>query len=301
MKGPDALAIDVGGTRIRAAIVTRDGQLLCRGETATPATLGAKETVECIIALSREVMGAEHAPKVVGICAPGPLDVGRGLALATPTIKGFDAGYPLRDRIAEALALPVFLDHDGHAAALAEWRFGAGRDQQNMVYITVSTGIGGGAIVDGRLQRGRMGMATHVGHMTVAPSGPICMCGNRGCWEALASGPALQAQARRLGFADGKEAFRAARAGEARAIALIADQARWLALGIVNLIHIYSPDCVVIGGGVGEELDLMRGILEEEIEQRALPPFRRTTVHKARLRGNAGLVGAALVGFDGLS
>ncbi len=295
--GQNALGIDIGGTRMRAAIVAADGTVLSRADCPTPAS-AAPDTIVARLATLVLQAGQGHAPGTViaaGVCAPGPLDVTRGMAIATPTIAGF-VNYPLRDKIAAAIGLPTYLEHDGHAAAFGEWTFGAGRGHANMVYVTISTGIGGGAIVDGALQRGRHGMAAHVGHMTIDPTGPRCACGNHGCWEALAAGPAFATVARAAGFSDGADVFAAARAGDANAAGLIKDQSRWLAIGLVNLIHIYSPDLVVLGGGVTNGLDLMRPHLQSQIALRAMPPFRDVPFVQAQLRDNAGLVGAAALG-----
>jgi glucokinase len=223
------------------------------------------------------------------------LDTAQGLALNSPTIDGF-RDFPLRDRVAQALGLPAYLDHDGQAAAYGEWLHGAGRGTQNMVYVTVSTGIGGGAIVDGRLQHGHRGMAAHVGHMTIQPDGPVCNCGNPGCWEALAAGPAFARAARAAGFADGADAFAACAAGDAEALQVVRVQARWLALGLVNLAHIYSPKVLVLGGGVTVGLEIMRPHIAAEFARRAMPPFRAIPFVRAELQDNAGLIGAAALG-----
>lgn len=296
--GIDTLAIDIGGTRIRAAVVSPQGQVLTRAEGPTPARAHG-DAVVATIAMVAEQARQGRPVNAAGVCAPGPLDATRGIAQATPTIDGF-RDYPLRDRIEQALHLPTFLDHDGHAAAYGEWLHGAGQGVQTMVYVTISTGIGGGAIVDGRLQRGRNGMAGHVGHMTVQPDGPVCNCGNEGCWEAVAAGPAFAAAARAAGFADGAATFAAATAADPAAMALVEAEARWLGLGLVNLIHIYSPDLVVLGGGVTAGLDLMRPFIADEITRRAMIPFRDTPFVRASLLDNAGLVGAAALGRLGL-
>ena len=291
------LGIDIGGTTLRAAVVAQGGTILSRAQCPTPATAPP----DAIVAALAEIVAKAtrgHDPATVvaaGVCAPGPLDARRGIALGTPTIPGF-ANYPLRDRIAAAIGLPTYLDHDGHAAAFGEWKFGAGRGFANMVFVTVSTGIGGGAIVDGSLQRGRMGMAAHVGHMTIAADGPRCACGNHGCWEALAAGPAFSAAARGHGFADGAAVFIAARTHDAKAVELVRQQSRWLGIGLVNLLHVYSPDIIVLGGGVMAGLDLMRPFMQTHIAANAMPHFRDVPFVQGRLSDNAGLIGAALLG-----
>jgi glucokinase len=163
--------------------------------------------------------------------------------------------------------------------------------------VTVSTGIGAGVVTGGRLQRGHRGMAGHAGHMTVAPDGPVCACGNRGCWEALASGPAFAARAQAAGFADGAAAFAAARAGDTVARALSDALARDLGLGLTNLLHLFSPERIVLGGGMSAGLDLLAPGIAAHIARAALAPFRGVPVLPAALGDNAGLVGAAALAF----
>jgi glucokinase len=287
----DTLAIDIGGTRIRAAVVTAGGQLLTRAEAPTPARAHGDAVVLAVKTVADMALQGQSVA-AAGICAPGPLDVARGIAQATPTIDGF-RDYPLRERLAAALGLPVTLDHDGHAATCGEWLHGAGQGAANMVYVTISTGIGGGAVVDGRLQRGRMGMAGHVGHMTVAPEGPVCNCGNRGCWEAMAAGPAFATAARAAGFPGGAAVFAAARLGDAAALGVVAVEGGWLGLGIVNLLHIHSPELVVLGGGVMTGFDLLLPHVRAGISRRAMVPFRDIPVVRAALMDDSGLIGAA--------
>lgn len=297
MARPLTLGIDIGGTRIRAAVVAEDGTLLSRAEGVTP----ARDTGDAVVAavarmVAQALRGHDRADILAaGVGAPGPLDAERGIAQATPTIDGF-RDFPIRDRIAEAIGLPTYLEHDGHAAAFGEWVHGAGRGTANMVFVTVSTGIGGGAIVDGRLQRGRKGQSAHVGHMTLLPDGPICNCGNPGCWEALASGPAFALAARAAGYADGAAAFAAAAAGQAAAVRVVNVQARWLAIGLVNLAHIYAPEILILGGGVAAGLDQMRPVIAAEYARRAMSPFRDIPFVRAALGNNAGLIGAAALG-----
>ena len=297
MSAKPTLGIDIGGTRLRAALVAMDGTLLSRAEGVTPARDSGQAVVDAVAKVVAQAVQGHDATQILaaGIGAPGPLDALRGIAQATPTIDGF-RDFPVRDRIAKAIGLPTYLDHDGHAAAFGEWKHGAGRGFDNMVYVTISTGIGGGAIVDGRLQRGRRGQAAHVGHMTLLPDGPVCNCGNRGCWEALASGPAFGRAAQLAGYEGGAAAFAAALAGEAQAKTVVDQQARWLAIGMVNLAHVYSPDILILGGGVTAGLDQMRPVIAQEFGLRAMSPFRDIPFVRAALLDNAGLIGAAALG-----
>jgi glucokinase len=245
----------------------------------------------------------------VGVCAPGPLDAEAGVVWCIPTLPGW-VDIPLAEWLHEALGRPVTLENDGVSAAIGEWRFGAGRGLSDFVYITVSTGIGGGVIADGRVLRGRGRLAAHVGHMTIDPQGAVCTCGNRGCWEALASGTALRDYARELAVRapesvlsrrgvsiDARAVVEAARAGDELALQLVAREAELLGIGIVNLLHLYSPAAVVIGGGLSNGFDLLHAGIAGQLRARALPPFRDIPVVPAELGQDAGVVGAASLVF----
>ena len=194
--------------------------------------------------------------------------------------------------------MPVVLENDGIAAANGEWRFGAGRGLPHLVYVTVSTGIGGGVVADGRLLRGHRGMAGHVGHMILQPDGPRFGAGTPGSFEAMAAGPMLAEAARAAGFADGPAVVAAARAGDPAALAVMDREAKWLGTGFVSLLHLYSPERLIVGGGVGQALDLMADRIRERIAALALPPFRGVPVVPAALGDDAGLVGVAALALD---
>lgn len=304
-----AIGIDLGGTRIRGALLTREGEVLARRTAATPATEGAEAVVAAIAALVRAVAQEAEGEAVVGVglSAPGPLDAENGLALATPTIAGF-TNFPLRDRVRQETGYRVVLETDAIAACIGEWRFGAGVGLSNMVYVTVSTGIGGGAVVDGRVLRGRKGMAAHVGHMTVVRDGERCACGNRGCFEAYASGTALVARARRLAAArrgsvlgedaTGEEIFRAAAEGDGLARELVDEEAALLGMGFATLLHLYSPELIVVGGGMSNQFAVLRAGIVAAMERGAMTPFRDVPVVAAKLGDNAGLVGVGAVAFE---
>lgn len=295
MSGGVALAVDVGGTRLRAALVDAEGRVMHRQSSRTPADEGAEGVVAAIASACRAVMKeAGHPPGLsLGLCAPGPLDAKRGIALSTPTIRGF-TNFPLRQAVSDALGLPVVIENDGPCAALGEWLCGAGRGVENFVYVTISTGIGGGIVSEGKLLRGRLGLAGHIGHIPVNPGGGnICFCGQPGCWEAEASGTALHKKAAAAGFADLAEAFAQASAGDARAIAFADAAAASIALGLAGVIHVLSPERVVIGGGVANALPLLKPMILAHLEARLMPPFRGIEIVQAALGDDPGLVGAA--------
>ncbi len=294
-----AVAVDLGGTQVRAALVDQTGAVLRRAAMATAAQGGpAAVTGQIAEAAAKVSQGVERARIVgLGICSPGPIDTERGVALGIPTLKGFEDA-PLKAMIGEATGLGVAIENDGIAAALGEWRFGAGRGLSNLVYVTVSTGIGGGVVMDGRLAHGRKGLSAHIGHMTIVRDGELCACGNLGCWEAYANGAAFS---RRAGpGADGapRTVFAAAEAGDARALDLVAQEADWLGVGIANLLHLYSPEAVIVGGGLSNGLALMAPGIEARIRRAAMAPFRDIPVLRAALGDNSGLVGAAALAFD---
>lgn len=307
-----AVGIDLGGTELRAGLVGEDGRILAQESTGTDVAAGPAAAVQTMAAMARAVSrGVEHVVGI-GLCAPGPLDGGRGILLTPPTLPGWD-GAPLAEPLAALAGLPVFLENDGHAAAIGEWRHGAAQGLDDFVYVTVSTGIGGGIVSGGRLLRGRLGLAGHVGHMTVSDTSEPCACGNRGCWEALASGTALGLAARAAmpahpgslvaklaegGPASARHVGEAARRGDALALDLVAAEARWLGIGLVNLLHLFSPRRIVLGGGVSALLDLLEPGIRAEINTRALRHFRDVELVRARLGAAAGIIGAAALAFD---
>jgi glucokinase len=290
-----ALAVDVGGTRTRAALVNAEGRVMHRQSLATPADQGAKAVVAAIASACRAVMaecGAIPGLKL-GLCAPGPIDARRGLALATPTIRGF-TNFPLRQAVEDALGLSVTIENDGPCAALGEWTCGAGQGCDDFVYVTISTGIGGGIVSEGRLLRGRLGLAGHIGHIPIkSDGGAICFCGQPGCWEAEASGSALQVKARAAGFEGLGDAFSRAAAGEDRGLAFADAAATDIALGLAAVIHVLSPERIVIGGGVGNALPVLGPMLRRYVDARVLPPFRGVAILPAALGDDSGLAGAA--------
>ena len=289
-----ALAIDLGGTQLRAALVNEAGQLLSRASLATDVQGGPKAVLKQMLQAADAAGFSKSREQITGcgICAPGPLDSDTGTIIGIPTLPGWE-GFPLRAALAEALGLPVILENDGIAAANGEWKFGAGRGLAHLVYVTVSTGIGGGVVVDGRLMRGRRGMAGHIGHLMIDPNGPRCACGGRGCFEAHASGTALSAEGRAHGFADAKSIVAAARAGNEAARALLDQEAGFLAYGFASLLHLYSPQKLIIGGGVSQALDLMAARIRARLSELVMPPFRDVEVVRAALGDDAGLAGMA--------
>jgi glucokinase len=309
-----ALAIDLGGTQLRAALVSSAGDILSFAVEPTRANDGPDAVIAQICALLEGALrqNPELTPTGIGIAAPGPLDPQSGVVIAPPTLRGWH-NVPLADIIGQRFALPVKLENDANAAALGEWRFGAGRGTGSMVFVTVSTGIGGGVIADGRILHGRRGLAAEIGHMTITNEGERCFCGAIGCFEAVASGTALgrRATARTKPFdgsamralsanadVSGRNVVDAARNGDALALELLEDEAHWLGIGFTNLLHLYSPDVIVMGGGISHGFDLLQEGIGTTIRNRAMPAYRTVPIVTAQLGHHAGLVGAASMVFQ---
>lgn len=300
-----AIALDLGGTQVRAALVD-GGTVVKRAAMKTDVAGGPSAVMDQFAALVAQVAGADEIAQAcgIGISSAGPLDTERGVVMHIPTIPRWD-GFPFAAEVSKRFGLPAVLESDAIAAAVGEWKHGAGQGLKHLVYVTVSTGVGGGVIADGRVVRGRRGMAGHVGHLRLTQDGPRCFCGTVGCFEAVASGSAFGARAReaasrdpsgylgRVENADARHVIAGARAGDAACLALVAEQARWLGQGFTSVIHAYSPERVIMGGGVAQGFDLFEPVIHEIIRADAVSPFKDVRVVPASLGDNAGLIGAA--------
>lgn len=304
-----ALAFDLGGTALRGALVESDGRVVAHASAPTMAGAGSEAVIGQIITLAGNLIAQSPQAEIagIGVGAPGPLDPKAGIVIAPPTLAGWH-DVPLIDILGQHFGLPVRLENDANAAALGEWRFGAGRGSGSLVFVTVSTGIGGGVVADGHIYHGRRGLAAEIGHMTITGEGDRCFCGAIGCFEAVASGTALGRRATRLTAAgDGSQLRRlsndgdvsarhvveAAQAGDANALELIEAEARWLGIGFTNLLHLYSPDLIIMGGGLSNGFDLLAPSIAAVVQQRAMPAYRDVPIVRAELGDRAGLIGAA--------
>lgn len=278
-----ALGIDLGGTELRVALVAETGDIVSQCSTKTAANDGPAAVLDQMKSLIDETMrGRQHTTlEGIGIGSPGPLDPFEGVVIYAPNLRHW-RNVPLRAMISEMTGLRAEINNDGNAGALGEFHFGAGQGYQDIVYVSIGTGIGGGIIINGQLLLGRRGLAAEMGHMSISENGPVCGCGSPGCWEALASGSVL---ARLAGGPISTTG--------ASNQALLDREARYLAIGITNLLHLFSPDCVILGGGVSRLFDQLIGTLTETVAQRAMLPFRDVPIVPAKLGKNAGLVGAA--------
>ena len=306
------LAVDLGGTQIRAALITPDRSVHFRHAEPTRDEEGVAVVIDRICAVVAKVRdeAAEAglpAPIGAGIAAPGPLDPHRGVVLNPPNLRGWDE-VPLADLVGRRVELPTILERDTNVAVMAEWRYGAARGTSDAVYVTVSTGIGGGIVSGGRPLTGRDGLAGEVGHLVVDIDGPVCGCGGIGHVEAIASGTAIEREARALlveGRAPGLARLvadrttvdtalvgRAAADGDAEADALL--MRAWVAIGALcaSLVNLLDPEVIVIGGGIAEHQPRLFDVARRELDRRVLPALAgRTRIVPAALGGDVSLVG----------
>jgi glucokinase len=287
-----AVGVDIGGTKVAGGVVSDSGEVLAETRRPTPSD-DAEAALDAVIEVVKELAG-QHDVSAVGVAAAGYVSADRTTMLFAPNLPWADV--PIRDRVAAAVDLPVDVENDANAAAWAEYRYGAGRGEPDLVCLTVGTGIGAGIVVDGRLYRGRFGIAGEPGHMRAVEGGLPCGCGNRGCLEQYASGTALARYARERGETrEGSDLTDAARAGETVAVQAFAEVGRWLGQGLADLVAVLDPGLFVIGGGVAEAGDLLlqpvRASYLANLSGAAHRPH--ADVRLAALGNAAGLVGAA--------
>lgn len=312
--GSPAIGIDIGGSKVAGGVVYPDGQVGRRARRDTPHRSTAPRVVEdMIVDVVTELVDDEDEPmSAVGIGAAGFVAADRATVVFAPHLSW--RHEPLRDALARRVELPVFVDNDANTALWAESRFGAGQGETHLVMVTLGTGIGGAALMDGQIQRGRFGIAGEFGHMQVMPGGHRCECGNRGCWEQYASGNALVREARSLVLAGsplaadliarvdgdtnritGPMVTEAAREGDPTAAELLAEIGQWLGVGLAGLANAFDPGAFIIGGGVSQAGDLLldaaREAFRRHLAGRGYRPEARILV--ASLGNEAGLVGAA--------
>ena len=278
--------IDLGGTQVRVALARSDGQLLTSIKTRTPLVPTPQAMVDWAAAEIDRHRGKEKVRSIT-IAAPGPIDLKRGVLVNPPNLPW--RNVPLVALMSRATGARVHLANDADMAGLGEHTRGAGRGTKNMVYITWSTGVGGGLIIDGKLRRGAHGTAGEVGHMIIDPNGPLDTCGQRGCLEAFIGGANL---ARETGH-PAAELFAAAARGERHARMVVERSARYMGLALISLTNALDPEMFVIGGGVSRSWALVQPTMLETLRSSPfIKPARRPTVRRARLGDRAGQVGA---------
>lgn len=306
-----AIGVDVGGTKVAGAVVEEDGTILAKHRVSTPAR-DAAATTDAIVSVI-DALRALHEVAAVGVAIAGFVDATRSIVYFAPNLLGWRDG-PLRAEIEKRVGLPAVVENDANAAAWGEARFGAARDEQFIVCVTIGTGVGGGIIAGGELFRGGFGVGAEIGHIQMVENGRQCGCGQRGCWEQYASGGALVRDAREraaeqreeaellLSLGDGtpegiagQHVTVAGQAGDPVAVAAFNGLGHWVGQGLADLAAVLDPQCFVLGGGVSEAGDLLLAPTTASFEQLLTGHGRRplARVLSAQLGNDAGVVGAA--------
>jgi glucokinase len=306
------IGIDIGGTKVAAGLVDADGRILAREDASTPSTSPEKVVDVVATVVERLVTAATENVSAIGVGAAGFVDRDRAAVLFAPNLAWRHES--LKEKVAERTGLPVVVENDANAMAWGEFRFGAGRGADDLVCVTVGTGLGGGIVLAGRLHRGTFGIAGEVGHVRVVPDGRRCGCGNRGCWEQYSSGRALVREARdiallspqygarllELGGGDieaitGEAVTTAAQEGDAAALECFAIIGRWFGQGLADLAAVLDPGRFVIGGGVIDAGELLLAPAREAFIAALTGGRHRphAEIVAAELGPAAGLVGAA--------
>lgn len=310
-----SIGIDIGGTKVAGGVVDVDGNITHRARRDTPHRSKnpavVEDTIVDVVDELMQIVGSETVA-AVGIGAAGFVAADRATVVFAPHLSW--RHEPLQEALQKRVVVPIFVDNDANAAVWAEWKFGAAKEETHVMMITLGTGIGGGMLINGQVQRGRFGIAGEFGHMQVVPGGHRCECGNRGCWEQYASGNALVREARSLvsanspiasdlldrvdgrpGNLTGPLITQAARDGDPTARELLAEIGNWLGVGIANLAAAFDPGTFVIGGGVSAAGDLLltsaRETFKRQLPGRGYRPEARIVA--AHLGNDAGLIGAA--------
>ncbi|HAL62079.1 MAG TPA: hypothetical protein DCP08_06705 [Chloroflexi bacterium] len=303
----NVVAVDLGGTHIRSALINEKGEILARTERETLAQEGPEPVIGRIEACIRDVA---RGTEPISIAAPGPLNPWKGIIHQAPNLPGW-RDVPLADILHRAFKVPVYLNNDANLAALGEHRFGAGQGINDLIYLTISTGIGGGIISQGELLLGTKGLAAEIGHMILEPEGPPCGCGGRGHLESLASGTAIARRAveemekgaetsitrlveGELSKVTAKVVAQAAQEGDPLANSIFKEAGFYIGLGIANLLHILNPQLVILGGGVSKAGDLLFDPVRATVKARTMLSYQEgLQIVPTALGGDVGLLGAA--------
>lgn len=316
------LGVDVGGTKIAAAVITDEGKVVSRGYGSTPAQAGPQVVIDNIFATIDRTISSSNVVlsqlSGIGIAAAGIIDSRKGKVIFSPNLPGWHE-VPLGDAVRQRFNVSTYLGNDASLAALGEWRFGVKKQVANLIYVTVSTGIGGGIICNGKPYTGVLGAAGEIGHMTIDVNGPRCNCGSVGCWETLASGTALAREAVKhieegastsivefaggdLTRVDAKVVFEAAKQGDKLANQLIARLGYYLGVGLANLVNIFNPELILIGGGVAKMGDLLLEPAIKVVKERAFTTSATSVQIKPALLGDdSSILGAVAFVLDNLA
>lgn len=286
------IGIDLGGTKIAGALVDKSGKIIMDVQIPTEADKGKNQVIKNI---KKAIYMLMHSQKTktkvtcIGIGAPGPIIYEKGIVVQAPNLPGWKK-VNIKKIIEKEFKIKTLVDNDANCAALAEAKFGVAKKARNFLYMTISTGVGGGIIIDRKIYRGTNGSAGEFGHMIIDPNGPKCGCGKNGCLEALASGSAIK---RKTGM-NAIAVELAARQGDKRAKAVINDVAHYLSIGIGNLVNIFNPEMIVVGGGLSNMRELLISPIKKEFKRFALVlPAKNVKIAKAKLGSKSGVLGAA--------
>ena len=313
------LAIDLGGTKILTAIISNKGQVMAREYCLTLADEGPEAVINRILSAIDHLLNQRNInlPQLYGIsiAAAGAIDFEKGLITSSPHLPGWH-DVPLRDIVKEKYKVNTFLINEANAAALGEHYFGVGQGVNNLILLTVGTGIGGGIIINGRLYSGANGSAGEIGHITIDVNGPRCNCGNTGCLEALVSGTAVAKEAieriRQGGMSSlteivggkienitAEKVSLAAQGGDSLASEVILKAATYLGVGLVNLVNIFNPEMIIIGGGMAKMGELLLNPARQVVREKAFQlPAQAVQIVFAQLGDDAGVLGAAVFAFQ---
>jgi glucokinase len=311
-------SVDLGGTKIACAFATAKGEILVEEQIPTQSQAGPEAVLDRIAHLVNTLAEAAGArPAALGMGVPGLVDVPTGVTKFLPNLPTQWRDVPVRERLAPRIGCPVYLLNDVRTATLGELTFGHGRTANTMAFFALGTGIGGGIVVDGRLRLGPLGAAGELGHQTIVPDGPRCGCGNYGCLETLASGPAIMAQGvwlmasgrapklRELvdgdpGRVTPKEMTLAAAAGDEEVREALVRAAAYLGIGIANVVTILHPDLVVLGGGTAEIGPLLFDTVRETVRKRVgMFPTDELRIERSLLGARAGALGGIALAMQG--
>jgi len=291
-------AIDIGGTKIAAGAVTDGGEIVAQAESPTAPHAGFASAMERAAVMLREcARAADGEFRGIGVACPSPLDPFTGIIGDVGTLPGWQGGNILA-ALQHEFGLSVAVENDADSAALAEAAWGQAHSSGRFLYVTVSTGIGAGILIDGKLYRGVDGAHPEIGHHVLDWSGPLCYCGARGCWEVLAAGPAMSAWVREQdperGHLNAAQICALARTGDDLARRAVEREALYLGLGLANLITLFAPDTIALGGGVMRSADLFMDGIREVIRRIVTQvPAEKTVLTQASLGHGLGLAGAA--------
>lgn len=304
------IALDIGGTNMRAAVFPENSEKPIK-HTLVTTYINGKTSVDRIVDLIRDVIPPGEEVDAIGIAVPALIDPKQGDIIVAVNLPEF-IGVPIPQIIQNTFGVPVLMGNDANLAAMGEWHYGAGKGHQHLVYLTIGTGVGGSVIIEGRLLVGHHGLAPELGHVTVLPDGPLCVCGQRGHLEALVSGTAIAAYvAEQLkegrpsalkGKPDTKTISQAAWLGDPLAQEAFNRAGHYLGLAIANFIMIFNPSIVILGGGVSQAGELLLNPVQKTVRQSVMSDhfLQDLIITSAALGDDAGLFGALALARDSL-